>query len=567
MARSLWLSVVLLGCDGLLAGGVPSPETPADTPRPRRPGTQPSPNPGAPTEEEEEPFIPPEGPAWPVSTRGVPSALRRLTRDELVTTFQALTGEAPPRADLPAEPHPHHQPPITTGKPLIANELSTYAFVVSSFAERVAPAMLTRSACRQTGAAQRTCLSQWATGFAVKAFRRELRTEETSALTMLLTGADGTATQDTPVVAAVLNAIFFSPSFVYRSDLGVPTRTPNVRGLSPREIATRLSYLSTLGPPDEALLMAAAAGQLNDPAVRQSHFDRLRRTPAGGRALAVMVLEWLGANEQKVGSKSAQYRQGLPTGFEADLRSSADTAIIRVLESSRPTLAHLFSTETYLTDAPVKAVSQVVGMTTGDGAETRRGGLLMHPHVLAAATKENGVSPFQLGTLLKEAVLCEKLPPPPVGAAMQARADVPAGASLRESFEHRTNVSAECTACHAQFAPLGYAFLPFDPVGRWFTRDASGKAWNLSGAPPTYSGILAFQSPRELSEKLGESPQAQGCFAQFAATWVFGRGLLPAETALVDELDATVKRSGGDVLEIVRAIIRSPAFITTTTGT
>jgi hypothetical protein len=546
MLRLAVVFLSLTACEGSLIGG-----------------HQPLASPGLPTTPPPQPV--PDDPSWPVRYQGTASALRRLTRDELVATFRTLTGDAPSRSDLPAESHPLHQPPITAGKPLGASELATSSFVVGEFVKRITQAMLARSACRETGAAQRTCLLSWATTFGTRALRRPLRAEELTGLTTLVVSADGTAENDGFAVSSVLNALFFSPSFLYRSDIDLPAGQGQVRALSGRELAVRLSYVSTLGPPDELLLNDAARGALSDPAVRASHFERLRQTPAGEQALAAMVLEWLGANEPKVFTKSAQYLVGLPTGFEQQLRASADSAIIDVLRSSNPTIQHLFSTESYLNDAPVQRITEPAGATQ-DTAETRRGGLLMHPHVLAASTKENGVSPFPLGAMLKESLLCEKLPAPPAGVAMQARADVPPGLTLREGFEHRTNISSACSACHLQFAPLGYSFLPFDPVGRWLRKDPSGKPWDLSGAPPTYSGILTFMSPRDLSSRLGASPQVHGCFAQFAASWTFGRGLLQTDEALVAELDTAVKRSGGNVLDLLRTLVRSSAFATTTTG-
>jgi hypothetical protein len=555
--RSALLCLVLVACDGTLIGGL-SPSTPGSNAAPTRPAGPPAtvePGLGA--------ITPPDGPAWPIAFRGAASPLRRLTRDELVTSFLLLTGDSPRRDELPTEAQPHHQPLITVGKPLRSNELATYSFVVEAFAARVAPTMLLRTGCAPPASAMgvtayRRCLEQWATTFADKVLRRSPRADEETLLAAMLAGADGTPLNDRTAVASVLTALFLAPSFLYRSEVGVAQGTARV--LSGPELATRLSYLATLGPPDDALLADAAAGRLLDADVRLAHYERLRTTPRGERALAVMLLEWLGASEQKLPTKSDRYLAGLPAGLETELRASAEAAIVGVLRSPRPTVAQLFSTESYLADPAVTQVTRAAG-TNGDSAGTRRGGLLMHPHVLAANTKENGPSPFQLGSMLKEAVLCELLPPPPAGATTQARADVPPGASLREIFEHRTNAAAACTGCHALFAPLGYAFLPFDPAGRWQAQDASGKPWSLSGSTPTFSGELTFTDPRELSEKLGASRQVHGCLAQFSASWVLGRGLMTADQPLVDELDATVKRSGGDVLELMRALVRSSTFV------
>jgi hypothetical protein len=240
--------------------------------------------------------------------------------------------------------------------------------------------------------------------------------------------------------------------------------------------------------------------------------------------------------------------------FEAQVRTSADGMIEKVLTSAAPTVAHLFSTTSYLGDAPIAAITQ---LDTGD---TERAGLLMHPQVLGAHTKEDGVSPFRVGHFLRESVLCQHVSPPPAGAQAMALPDVP-GLTLRQEFEHKISAGKSCQACHAQFAPLGYAFLPFDPVGRW-TTDPTGQPWDLTGNVATYAGPLAFASPHDLVEQLGNDAQAQGCFAQTALEWSVGRPLVTQDVASVTALDATVKQHGGDVLQVLETIVAAPQFTT-----
>lgn len=504
--------------------------------------------------------------SWPVSLDGHASALRRLSRDELLNAMQSLTGQSVARADLPEEQRRGHHPLRTSGMAFISTELGKLFPVVKGFAGKVAPLMLTQAACSQTGPAQRDCLVGWMQNFSERVLRRPPRSQEAQRFRDILSVADGSSDADRAAMEAALTAVFFAPSFLYRTELGAPIAgSPGKRALDGQELASKLSFFSSLQPPDAELLDAARTGRLADGAERTKQFDRLLQTPAGQRALGVFVLEWLGANESKVSQKSAAYLKGLSAGFASEIRAGADSFIASVLAGPEPTVGHLLTGTEFLADPALQQISKASsasGVATGDQADFERIGLLMHPQVIASHSKENGASPFQLGFFLKEALLCEKVAPPPAGAAAMAKKDAPAGLSMRESLEYRVSASPVCNGCHAQFAPLGFSFIAFDPLGRWVDKDPSSKPWDLSGKVATAMGDeLAFQTPADLARDAAARPQVQGCFAQTALEWSLGRGLVGADATAVAELDQLVQKSGGNVPAIMRSIVGSPEFL------
>ncbi len=506
--------------------------------------------------------------SWPVRYQGRPSLLRRLSRDELVATVQLLIGVAPLRTDLPEEPHQGHGPLITVGVPLLATEIRSLQVVMDDFALKVGPQVLMRSGCTLTLQPQRQCLGDWATGLAARAFRRKAFAQEATALHGMFAEAGKSENGDVAAVQAALSSIFLAPSFLYREEIGTAIAgQPGLRALRPDEIASRLSFLATLTPPDDALLAAAKAGKLSDPDERIRHFNRIAATERGRKAQAVFVLQWLGANEAKLKLKSRKYNKELGDDFEASVRASAEGAIRQVLfESDQPTVAGLLSTTTYLQDESMKKLSRPSGEGTqmvGDNEQTGRIGLMMHPQVLAAHTKENGASPFQIGAFLREALLCEPVPPPPVDAAASARTNEPSGLSTRQGLEFRTSAGRVCSGCHQSFAPLGYSFLPFDPVGRWVHKDPTGKPWDLSGTIATSSGEpLRFGTPAELMRGLANHPQVLGCFAQAALQWTLGRALVTADQPMVMAINEATTKTRGNLAAIFRAIVATPGFVT-----
>jgi hypothetical protein len=506
--------------------------------------------------------------AWPVKFTGQPSALRRLSRDELVASLTMLVGAAPARDDLPADQRTSHGAIMLAGTSFIATELSKLKVVLSAFAAQQAPTLLSQSGCSQKAQAQRDCLAAWATKLAAKAFRRPLQDAEKTAFNQILTMAGSNSADDTAAVEGALTAIVFAPSFLYRTELGTAATSGTERSLTAAETATRLSFMTTLAPPDATLQAAADAGTLSDSAERVKQFQRLAATDRGKKAVSVFVLEWLGANERMVSTKSERYLTGLDTDYEAAIRASAETAILGVVGgSANQTVSGLLTTSSYLNDTPVKAITQAAGSGTtasGDSAATNRIGLMMHPHVIAAHTKEDGSSPFVLGPFMRQAFMCEPIPDPPPGAANMARTDVPAGSTTRESLEYRTG-APNCQSCHSSFAQLGYAFLPFDPVGRWVTKDPTGKDWDLTGTIKLASGPqLSFDSPSALMKAFAGQPQVYGCFGQSAIKWALGRELIAEDGDLVKEINEVAAKSNGNVMAILQAVVASSRFVTTT---
>src|SRR5262249_40075435 len=67
-------------------------------------------------------------------------------------------------------------------------------------------------------------------------------------------------------IGLVVQAVIESPEFLYRVELGTPTKTTGIVQLTGYEIATRLSYFLWGTTPNAELMAAAKAGELDTPA-------------------------------------------------------------------------------------------------------------------------------------------------------------------------------------------------------------------------------------------------------------------------------------------------------------
>ena len=86
---------------------------------------------------------------------------------------------------------------------------------------------------------------------------------------------------------------FQSPNLLYRTELGAPDATTDEVPVTPAELASELSYLVTLGPPDAELTRAAAAGELSQADAREAQARRLLMTPSARGAVAAFADDWL----------------------------------------------------------------------------------------------------------------------------------------------------------------------------------------------------------------------------------------------------------------------------------
>jgi hypothetical protein len=117
----------------------------------------------------------------------------------------------------------------------------------------------------------------WLTSFAGRAFRRAPTQAEVDGLAVVFDDAAAEFPEETPFragVRAVVTAVLQSPAFLYRTE-GVHSDDP--ARLGPEELASRVAFALWNGPPDDALLAAAAAGL--PPEVLAAEVDRMLADP------------------------------------------------------------------------------------------------------------------------------------------------------------------------------------------------------------------------------------------------------------------------------------------------
>ena len=149
-------------------------------------------------------------------------------------------------------------------------------FAAELAAELAGPTLLADMACAD-------CAEPFVDAIGPKLFRRPLTDEQRSAyVLMFLTGA-----RVDQAAEWTLSAMLQSPHFLYQLEV------ENDGWLDGYSVAARLSYALWDGPPDDPLLAAAAAGELDTPDGISLQVERMLEDPRFERSMHVFSNHWL----------------------------------------------------------------------------------------------------------------------------------------------------------------------------------------------------------------------------------------------------------------------------------
>ncbi len=492
-----------------------------------------------------------------------PRVLRRLSHVEYRNTIAALLGEAAAAEvdgaltpDVVVDGFDNHAAALVVGD-LLADQ---YRLLAEALAESVELAGLVPC---DPAAGGRNCARQFVVDFGLRAFRRPLTADDLEryvAIYDLVAADDGFEGGMRWVISAFLQ----SPHFLYRTELG--KRGADGFELTAYEIATALSYLAWQAPPDEALLDLAARGMLYDPAVVETELARLIEDPRSEATLRHFAWRWLGLDRLDSVTRDPSIYPALTD----DIRRAMAGQTARFLAErwrDGGTLADLFLTQDeHLTDGLADFYGLPASEQAADGEGFRRrslefspyGGLLTQGSLLTTHALPTTSSPIHRGLLVRERLLCQHLPPPPVNLDISPP-PVDPELSTRARYAQHSDDPA-CSGCHALIDPIGFAFEHFDGIGRWrqddgmHAIDASGEIVGSGATDGRFDGV------EELAALLAVSPEVEACYAEQWLRFGFGgTDELPAE-CYVHRVADDIATESGALAAVMPAITRLPRF-------
>jgi hypothetical protein len=408
---------------------------------------------------------------------------------------------------------------------------------------------------------EQACVQKFIADFGKRAWRRPLTAEEQARLLAVVSSARADNNAVDVSVQMVVQVLLQAPQFIYLlepSSMAAGSIVP----LDSWQVATRLSYFLLGSLPDAALFAEAEKGALTTADQVATQARRLLQLPRARDRIGLFFEEWMQLRNvdrmQKDPTLFPNYTLDLGPLMQQQVQLFATSVIL----DQGGTAADLL-TAPYTYMAP--GLAPLYGMPPGQAGvftrveldPTKRAGLLTHVGILASLAKANQTDPVHRGKFVRERLLCQTVPPPPVNANIKPPVVTP-GSTTRERFaQHRTDPT--CNACHTLMDPIGLGFEHYDALGQWrdtdqnLPIDATGDVVGSDVAGP-------FNGAIELVQRLAQSQEVKDCLVQTWFRFAHGRSVTPADAGNLAILNAAFAGNGFKLAELMVAVTQTHAF-------
>ncbi|MDF3069391.1 MAG: hypothetical protein K0R38_4992 [Polyangiaceae bacterium] len=486
--------------------------------------------------------------------------LRRLSRTQYDNSIRDLLGtEARPSLALPAD-EKLAAFASNSVSPVSRLSVEQYRDVAEQLAAQATLARLEElTGC--AGAAQdAACAARFIASFGRRTFRRPLEaTEEARYRGLFTLGAPRGFAEG---IRLVLTGMLQSPTFLYHLELAPAPADAELTALDGYEVASRLSFALWSSPPDDALLDAAAAGELMTGVGIRTQGERLLASERARGALANFHLQWLGLENLLDLEKDSELFPEYDEALSAAMRQETVDFVDFVIRRGDGKLETLLSAPFTVASPSLRAFYGASGEPRPDGTvlldPLQRAGLLTQASFLAGHSHAGQTSPVQRGLAVRKNLLCTELPDPPMDVNATPPAPDPK-ATTRQRFEqHRADPS--CVGCHQLLDPIGVGFESYDAIGRYrttengLTIDATGELASAGEA----SG--AFSSAVQLAKRLSTSADVRACVQKQWFRFSLGRFEGAEDACTLQQLAHDFEASGYDVRELLLSLVTSDAF-------
>ena len=422
--------------------------------------------------------------------------------------------------------------------------------------------------CRPDASAaadERACAAEIVSRLARRAYRRPVTAADVDTLLGFFdSGRESGGSFDAGVQLA-LERMLVDPDFLLRIERDPAGAAPGAPyRLSDVEVASRLSFFLWGGIPDAALLDAAEAGRLTEPAVLDEQVRRMLADPRARSLVDDFAMQWLHL-------RNLEDVQGDPVPFpdfddnlvEA-FRQETTLFLASTLREDRSVLDLLDADYTFVDER----LARHYGIPGVYGSRfrrvplpdlTQRGGLLGHGGLLALTSYPTRTSPVLRGKWLLDTILGAPPPsPPPDVPALPEGEGGGRTTSVRERLERHRQAPA-CATCHASIDPPGFALEQYDGLGGWRTADEFGNPVDASATLPSGRRVEGMAGLR--AWLLERPEQFAGTVTEKLLSYALGRGLEHADKPTVR---AVVREAAADDYRwsaLVAGIAKSPAFL------
>lgn len=415
--------------------------------------------------------------------------------------------------------------------------------------------------CTPAGNSDAGCARKALDKLGLKLWRRPLTETELERLAGLAATAGERLEDFHDGLEIAIAGLLQSPNFLFRVEVGeADPATPGTRKFTGYELASRLSFFLWNTTPDDALLEAAAKGELESDEGLRTQAERLLASPRARAALRNFFTEYLELYELDEMAKDTVLFEHFSPELAADAKEETLRGLEHVVFDSDSDYRDILTArETFLNprlaalyDLPAPDPSGFRRVRLPDSS--RRTGLLsqasflmLHAHAVASSATLRGAA-------VRRILLCQDIPIPPVNVDTSIPEPSGQTLTLRDRVaEHLENPS--CAGCHLLTDPVGLALENFDALARWRDRDngalidASGE---LDGA--TYVDHVG------LAKAVRDHEDLPRCLATMLTRYATGRLETNDEADRLDALTARFAGHGYRVQPLLLEVVTSPLF-------
>ncbi len=502
-----------------------------------------------------------------VPIRPAAGGARRLIGRQYLGSIRTLLGDnAAKAASLPSDPQLNGFETIGAADlaipPSAVQRYETSAIAIASVVVSDPAILAAILPCAPSGPTDYVCLQQFVTSFGRLAWRRPLTDTEVTRVTSTGVTAAKAYTSFEAGLGTTISALLQSPYFLYIIEIGAPDKVdPTVRRLTPIELSTRMSFFLVNSTPDAALLDAAEKGALDDEGgIRAAALDMLTR-PEARSTLAAFYAEIYHLRELTTAAKDPGLFPQFNAGLKASMQEETQRLIADVVWTRDADAREILSAGYTFVNADLAQLYGVAAPPGGGFAKVslppaqRRAGFLGQASFLARGAHAKETSPTRRGNFVREALLCDPIPPPPPSVNPVLPEDDGTPKTVKQKLlQHMQDPS--CANCHALMDPIGFALENFDAIGQYRTTDQGLPIDTVA----QIEDLGTFASAAELATVLTQDKRTSSCVVQKLYRQSMGHLETAGEQPALDDLQKAFAGKGHSIRALLVELSASPVF-------
>ncbi|MFC3079644.1 DUF1592 domain-containing protein [Phenylobacterium terrae] len=388
------------------------------------------------------------------------------------------------------------------------------------------------------------CAERFIQTYGTKLFRRPLSRGDLEARVAVANNGAAKTGDFYEGLKLSLVSLLMAPEYLFRIERAEPDpANPGALRLDGYTKASRISYLLWDAEPDEALLAAAARGDLHTEEGLQRELARMTASPKLADGARAFFEDMLQLSEFENLTKDTLTYPKFSTALAESAKEQTLKTLIHHVVTENGDYREIFTSQDTFINRHLAAVYQVAYASEEPwtrfsfAKEAGRSGILTEVSFLSLFAHPAASSPTKRGVKLYEIFMCEPTPEPPADVDFSKVQALDKGTVRTRLIDHMSNPG--CAACHRISDPAGLALEHFDGLGQRRTLE-NGTLIDVSSE---ING-RKFEGAQGLGQLLYDDPKTAACLVRNA--YAYGTGRAPDEDEDEDYLAAQAKAFAAD---------------------